>query len=218
LQNPEPGNFAGVVMEMVKIFRKLDIDRRESKILWFLIGELQGKMYVETLLKTVDFCDGTGMPRQHVDSSIKLLIKKRIVRRQTTTLHGCYWYSFDKQTFGRVVGVKTIKQDVKGLRLIEGGKSKKLSTRDENQEHDRHQNSDGLNTDRHRNSDTTVTKTVTLARTKSTQSSSRGDGTSLKSQREKELLAHEARKRDYLPKGDRSFSELMQRVKNGFGT
>lgn len=213
-------------MEMIQILRKKKLTIREHQIVWFLIGELQGNLLEQKLIKTIEFEDGTGIPTRHIIYAIKSLIAKGIIERQTTSLQGCYWYNFNKKTFGRVYAVETVKKDVKGLKLIQGGKSKKLSTNDENPDsdvtQDRYSKEPDVTQDRYPRLPTIGR----LARTKSTQSFYRdknfpevkelnapskkpGDNSHFENQ----MTEHERRKKEEAPRGSNIFAEICERAR-----
>lgn len=203
-------------MEIVKILRKTALTSRESKIVWFLIGELYGNLHEEKLIKTEEFSEGTGMSGTKVIESIHALIKKGVIIRRSTTLLGCYWYAFDKKKFGRVYAVETIKPDVKGLKLLQGGKGiifpKELSPNEEIQQGDITQDAGCQQGDITQDQGSTLLISGNVSRSKISQSLSRGETIS---QRQKELDAHEERKREYIPRGGESLQSKIERWKEG---
>lgn len=194
-------------MEIVKILRRTDITSRESKVIWFLLGELYGNLHDQKIIKTVEFCDGTGLNRDKVTKAIQGLIKKEIIIRQSTEMYGFHRYSFNKQKFGRNYAVENIKPDIRGLKLLQGGKGKKkLSTAEENEYLNNIPERDGLNNNRITNGYDTTSTSDTVPSSKISQSLYRDE---ISSQRQKELLAHEERKQHYLRRGSGTLAELI---------
>lgn len=198
-------------MEMIQQLQRMDITSRESKIIWFLIGKLQGDLMIERLIKSEEFVHATTLHKQHVSTTLKSLIAKGIIQRKSTEVLGCHWYRFHEENFGRVHAVKKIKTDVRGLRLVHSVPQIKLSTNTEIQDGDSNQNGDPQEGDGHQVGEGRVTEVVTLSRSNSSQSSSRDENIS---QREKELLAHEERKREQEPRGGRSLADVLARFRN----
>lgn len=198
-------------MEMIEKLARMDITARETKLIWFFIAQLQGNLLKQKLIKTEEIVKWTNLPRQHAIASVKSLIKKGVIKRQSTSFYAHYWYSFHEENFGRVHAVETLKEDVRGLRLIHGGKMpEKLSTSDEKEKEERHQSDDAFQEDRHQVGYSAVTDSVTVPRSKIAQSSYRGETIS---QRQKELDAHEGRKREYIPRGGESIDAKIARWK-----
>lgn len=126
LKNPNPGNFAGVPQEMTHMLMRSDLTNREFRIVFFLFDEIVAKQYKSEMIKIEQFVEGTSLPSRHVIPAIKSLIKKGIIKRQSTSFRGTYFYQFHETNFGRVVATKEVYESKKGLKLLQGGKNTQL--------------------------------------------------------------------------------------------
>lgn len=191
MKNPNPGNFAGVPEEMTNVLMRSDLTSREFRVVFFLIHEVIGKQLVRKLIKTEEFIKGTGMPKDHLIPAIRSLVEKGIIKRQSTSFRGCYFYEFHEVNFGRVIATKEIFEDKKGLKLIQGGKVSELDT-------SKNERVSELDT----SNDPKVSELDTSSRSNLQTDSLREIH---KSQRQKELDAHEERKREQIPKGSNAY-------------
>jgi len=207
LKNPNPGNFAGVTEEMLEILMKSDLTNREFRVVMFLFKEILKKQFKRELIKTEEFIKGTCLPKNHLIPAIRSLIKKGIIKRQATSFRGAYFYEFREEHFGRVIGTKEIYETKRGLKLLQGGKALEVPE---------------LGTSRKSEVPNLGTSNRVQVPELGTSPSSKM-GTDLKekiqkSQRQKELDAHEERKRQQIPRGSTSLADLIERCAKGFGT
>ena len=113
----ERKGFAAVPHEMIDWLMNppINITSEETRVIWFLIGQLQGWHFVERAIRTRDLCKGTGLQRQNLTYAVKRLLEKQIICRRNgvNNIYGEHIYSFNEPTFGCIHATNVIHIDKK---------------------------------------------------------------------------------------------------------
>ena len=107
----QKGNFTAVPNEIVEFLAKppVELTTREYRVIWFMIRQLQGYYMKFKPLGIIDFVNGTGLSKQKVHPTLKLLDKKEIIKKIKLPGYRTPLYGFSEQLFGRVLATDTEK-------------------------------------------------------------------------------------------------------------